>query len=116
MQDCLFNSNTGKGWLEAGLKNQRQLVKKTKNNRRSLTPDIDFNNYTEVEAQRDVGVLKSTVVNDKNMHDIKQLLKVTKDYRWKLVNDVNLSFIDVFPYFFVCPELVSTDKNVNQFT
>lgn len=67
--------------------------------------------YSDSDAAKDVDWLKSTVVNEKNMAEIKEKIKLTSTHRKKLLIDMSTDLLELFPYFFTNPKLVSPHLN-----
>lgn len=66
--------------------------------------------YTDIDAEKDVGLLKFTKVTEINMEDIKEKIKLTSKHRRKMLEDMSVDLLEQFPYFFTNPELVSTHR------
>lgn len=109
IQDLLYDPTANKGWLISKLKYHRLQTKKaTQGNKEPESGSDDEQQavYNDYEAKADVTFLKSVVVNACNMDLIKTKLRATMEYRNKLLDDMELNFIETFPYFFVHPDLV----------
>lgn len=91
------------GKLGIQLRNKRAAAK------RQHVDEIEENGLTDAEAKEMVEVLKTTVVNNRNMDSIKNMLKSTLKYRTQMLNDEQLNLREFFPYFWVSRELVSTN-------
>lgn len=102
----LYDARNNAGWLVFGMKNLRikRGIKKTKN---ASIEDAEGEQYTDSFAIKDVAWLKSTIAEEKNMDTIKEKLKLSSSYRKKLLKDKSIDLLEVFPYFFTCPQLVS---------
>lgn len=103
MQETLVNSADG-GKLGIQLRNKRFLAKNNAGNN-----DAMANQPLSGEDAKDaLEVLKSMIVNDSNMDELKRLLNLTLEYRrTKLQSEEELNLKEYFPYFFVSTELVS---------
>lgn len=102
----LYDARNNAGWLVFGMKNLRHKkgIKKTRN---ASVEVAESKQYTDLAATKDVAWLKSTITEDKNMETIKEKIKLTSSYRKKLLKDKSIDLLEVFPYFFTCPQLVS---------
>lgn len=65
----------------------------------------------ESELEHDLFLLKSTVVTEKNMSLLKEVLVKTQKYRMNMLKDTELDLLENFPCFFSNPELVSIGFN-----
>lgn len=66
---------------------------------------------TDNKCLIDVELLKTFVVNPKNMDTTKEKLAATMDFRLKMIDKVELDLLETFPYFFACPEWVRVEKS-----
>lgn len=61
---------------------------------------------TEEEELTDLHVLRTTVINDNTIGEIETKLRLTSDYRHKMLQDKTVDLRTAFPYFFFRGELV----------
>lgn len=107
------------GFLNKKLRNERYNGKKRKLNESSVIDyeimdgDESIDSAEDVtDRQRiDVEDLKSKLVSDSNMCEIKAKLKFTLSYRSKLLENKSLDLLETFPYFFTVPKLVRKAKD-----
>lgn len=64
------------------------------------------NNFPVGEMDALVESMKTIVITDANMPDLKQHLKTTRVFRDELLTNEEVDLLEMFPYFFVKPELV----------
>lgn len=71
------------------------------------------NNCPNVVGEIDALIesMKTIVITDASMPDIKQHLKTTRGFRDELLTDKKIDLLEMFPYFFVKPELVCITIN-----
>lgn len=103
LQECIRNTKDG-GKLGICLRNKR-FANRDKFDERDqnvlLIDDID-----EDAAKLELEVLKSTIVNNDNMAEIQNKLKLTYSYRMNLLQELEINLREYFPYFFVSADLV----------
>lgn len=94
------------------MKKRREAIRKQRNkefaNRNpenEAEPGIE---YTEIDAEIDFGLLKSTDVEDESIEFIKEKLILTQNYRTQILSDLKTDLRECFPYFFIRSELVSS--------
>lgn len=83
-----------------------------------VEPDSVCQEENEKICTGTVEMLKSTVVNESNMDLIKSNLKLTSQYRLKMLHDKSIDLLESFPYFFVDPKLVRAEpikQSISQF-
>lgn len=109
----LYDSKKNSGWLVMGMKNLRlrKGIKKEVKEKEKAANQTGNGTYSDSDAAKDVDWLKSTVVNEKNMVEIKKKIKLTSAHRKKLLNDMSIDPLELFPYFFTNPNLVSPHQN-----
>lgn len=68
-------------------------------------------NGLDDDAMHDlINTMKGILVNDeKNIQILKDNLRVTREYRRKILYDKNIDLLEKFPYFFVNTDLVSQE-------
>lgn len=99
------------GYLDNALKAYNYTTKSRQPQNENVADDfraiqID-DGYSDDQAENDLLFLKSIVVNDRNMEEIKLKLTKTASYRKKLLNKNELNLRVNFPYFYMHPQLVS---------
>lgn len=88
-------------------------LRKKKNSRKAVDGSQEDDNtsvrnpYSDVEAAKDVDLLKSMKVDEKSMETIMEKIKLTTSYRKKMMKDLSIDLLETFPYFFTHPKLVS---------
>lgn len=114
-QDLLFN-NSGNGYLQQKLKNDRKKKKqlenappRQKNLVKEKEKEKDKNKYTDSEIEYFENEL--TIMKQMNLPEELELLKTklenTLVYRQFKIQTANLNIHDEFNYIFTCPDLVS---------
>lgn len=61
---------------------------------------------SDEEAKADIDFLKTILVNEENIGLIKEKLIATKSYRLKMMEELEIDLLEMFPYFFTNPSLV----------
>lgn len=105
-QNPIYNTRDG-GFIGVGLKNARRAERKK--GRPSLPRTVVIDNLDEDEdekAKQEMEHLKSLIVNDENMNEIKDLIVSTIPFRNKLMCDPKTNLKEWFPFFFTCVDLV----------
>lgn len=88
------------------LKNVREGLNKStreSKNRNSTNPRINADGQCHLSDNEAVLILKSIVVNNDTIESIKQNVKQTRKYRYKLLLNKELNLKETFPYFFTHP-------------
>lgn len=82
------------------LENQKKLLE---NNNQPIVTQA-----TPQYTMDDLLFLKNVIVTKQNMIEIQQKLEITRQKRDEMVRLDSVDFLENFPFFFACPELVST--------
>lgn len=61
---------------------------------------------SDEEAKSDIDFLKTVLVNDENIGLIKEKLIATRSYRLKMMEELDIDLLEMFPHFFTNPSLV----------
>lgn len=80
--------------------------------RADINTSTTLDDETKGDGQKDIEFLKSAVVNEENMAEIKRRLKNTTKYRHEMMKTPEMDFLENFPYFFTDPKLVNDKKNI----
>lgn len=106
----MYNRRGG-GRLYRRIKYLRSLVKPTEEECESNDCDQDqepsenLENYA-IDFNQEVTDLRSLVVNETNLNDFTEKLKITFDYRHKMLENKETDLLQEFPYFFTHAKLV----------
>lgn len=102
-----FNPKNNGGWFVSVLKNRRLTSRRKKTEKNANESQAMSIEYTEDVAEKDIEYLRTAKINSSNMPIIKEKLLLTMDFRKKICENSDINLLERFPYFFVCPELVS---------
>lgn len=95
------------GYIENRLKNDTKQEKKQQNEKPRPEKDINANVIADPEMEKLIEVMKcSLTTDDASMQTLKTHLQTTRGFRTKLILDGPIDLLEMFPYFFVCPDLV----------
>lgn len=65
------------------------------------------NDLVSSNVMNDMLKLKTTIISDSNIEEIRLILKRTRRIRMDMIKNQSVDFMENFPCFFVCPALVS---------
>lgn len=71
--------------------------------------------YAPKYTMDDMLYLKTVVVSDSNVDEIRNMLRITRIGRDELVKNDSIDFLEHFPFFFARPDLVSIITKLNLF-
>lgn len=100
------------------LKNMRtNRQKKTNDANNNYGNEILIDNeeqcfHDDAICKADMEFLKSTVVCEENLNEIKEKLQRTMHYRHKMMKNPRIDVLESFPFFLTSPELVSSVLNI----
>lgn len=94
-----------KAYCGIRLLNGRAAEKKFHKRKHESIPKDDII-VSDEGAKADIELLKTILVNEVNMGLIKEKLIATKSYRLKMMEELDIDLLEMFPYFFTNPSLV----------
>lgn len=97
------------GYIENRLKYEESLLRKFRGCEKSPDTNVEKNNNRPSivgEMGELIESMKTIVITDESMPVLKQNLKKSRDFRDKLLANNEVDLLEMFPYFFVKPELV----------
>lgn len=100
----MYNTKTN-GYLGQKLKNLTVMRAKLSRTLKDPVP-VDFTAAEKEKLEAAMDYLKTTVVTDSNLAQIKEKMVETMAYRIKLMNDQRMDIKESFPFLFVSVELV----------
>lgn len=109
MQFLIYNTRNG-GYLGQALKNMRMREKTQACGEENLCNGLNRMQFDSTN-ELDIEWLKSAVVNDENIDEIKRRMISTIDHRKILMTQPETDPMECFPYLFTHPLLVNTRGN-----
>lgn len=109
LQELVYNTKNG-GYLGEALENYRERQKKwtkitTINSNAAITANENVVKEN-VSIQDEMEMLKSLMITQNNINDIKLKLRSTRTLRRQMLSVPEVDLRETFPFFFVCPDLV----------
>lgn len=95
------------GYIDNRLKNDAKQENKKQGEKPSSEKDKNANVIADPEMENLIEIMKCSLTTDNtSIETLKVHLQTTRGFRIKLISDGRIDLLEMFPYFFVCPDLV----------